>query len=178
MSQPINFQELPKTAPNALPAAGVYRYRIVAAQMRQGANYPYLEVKAEIYHPVSGEKVYTLYDRLFDTPQNLPRYKLGRFIKALELPITGEFYLADLTKMIVGKEIYADLGVEKDKNGVYPDRLAVNAFSDLIYYTKKEYAQAIGANDGSEGEDEDMSGDAAAEGGHTDAGSDDEYDAF
>ena len=115
MSQPINFQELPKTAPNALPAAGVYRYRIVAAQMRQGANYPYLEVKAEIYHPVSGEKVYTLYDRLFDTPQNLPRYKLGRFIKALELPITGEFYLADLTKMIVGKEIYADLGERQER---------------------------------------------------------------
>lgn len=138
MSQPINFQELPTSAPNALPPAGVYGYRIVNAKMRQGSSSEYLEVEAELYDK-EGHKVYKLYDRIFDSPNNIPRYKLSRFIKALQLPIVGDFYLKDLTKIIIGKEIYADVTVSKDKTGQYPDRLEVNAFSDMVYYSRKEY---------------------------------------
>jgi hypothetical protein len=133
MGKPINFQNLPTRAPNALPEKGVYIYEIEAAQMRKSPNNEYLEIKAKLSKG-DGKKVATIFDRIMDIDSDIPRYKLRQFIRALNLPIVGEFQLSDLTKMIVGKKVLADITHEKSRDPQYPDKAIVDPFSAEVYY--------------------------------------------
>lgn len=143
MGKPINFQNLPSAAPNALPDKGVYMYEIESAQMRQSANNEYLEIKAKLSKG-DGKKIATIFDRIFDIDSDIPRYKLRQFIVALGLPITGDFQLSDLTKMIVGKKILADITHEKSKDPKYPDKAVVDAFSASVYYPLYKAEELLG----------------------------------
>lgn len=143
MSKPINFQALPASAPNALPEKGIYMYEIESAQIRQSKNNEYLEIKAKLSKG-DGKKVATIFDRIFDIDSDIPRYKLRQFIVALRLPITGDFQLSDLTKMIVGKKILADITHEKSKDPKYPDKAVVDAFSAEVYYPLSRTGELLG----------------------------------
>lgn len=139
----INFQNLPTATPNALPDKGVYMYEIESAQMRSSANHDYLEIKAKLSKG-DGKKVATIFDRIFDIDSDIPRYKLRQFIVALRLPITGDFQLSDLTKMIVGKKILADITHEKSKDPKYADKAVVDVFSSEIYYPLARAVELLG----------------------------------
>ena len=143
MGKPINFQNLPSSTPNALPEKGIYMYEIESAQMRQSANNEYLEIKAKLSKG-DGRKVATIYDRIFDIDSDIPRYKLRQFIVALRLPITGDFQLSDLTKMIVGKKILADITHEKSKDPKYSDKAVVDPFSAEVYYPLSRAEELLG----------------------------------
>lgn len=143
MGRPINFQNLPTATPNALPDKGIYMYEIESAQMRQSANNEYLEIKAKLSKG-DGKKVATIFDRIFDIDSDIPRYKLRQFIVALRLPITGDFQLSDLTKMIVGKKILADITHEKSKDPKYSDKAVVDPFSAEIYYPISRAEELLG----------------------------------
>lgn len=143
MGKPINFQNLPTRAPNSLPDKGVYMYTIENAQMRRSANNEYLEIKA-ILSKGDGKKVATIFDRIMDIDSDIPRYKLRQFIQALNLPIVGEFQLSDLTKMIIGKRILADITHEKSKDPQYPDKAIVDPFSAEVYYPMSRADELLG----------------------------------
>lgn len=143
MGKPINFQNLPTRAPTALPEKGIYIYEIKAAQMRQSANNEYLEIRAELSKG-DGKKVGTIFDRIMDIDSDIPRYKLRQFIQALHLPIVGEFQLSDLTKMIVGKRVLADITIEKSKDARYPDKAIVDPFSAEVYYPMSRADELLG----------------------------------
>lgn len=145
MGKPINFQNLPTQAPNSLPEKGVYQYNIVSAQMRvaQSSGTPYLEIKAELSKG-DGRKVATIFDRIMDIDNDIHRYKLRQLIQALRLPITGEFQLSDLTKMIVGKTILADITHEKSKDPQYQDKAIVDPFSAEVYYPMSRASELLG----------------------------------
>jgi hypothetical protein len=147
MSRPINFQNLPSTTPNALPPKGIYVYEIESAQVRCSANTgnDYLEIKAKLSKG-DGKKVATIFDRIFDIDSDIPRYKLRQFIVALRLPITGDFQLSDLTKMIVGKKILADITHEKSKDPRYADKAVVDPFSAEIYYPISRAEELLGTS--------------------------------
>jgi hypothetical protein len=133
VGKPINFQNLPTRAPNALPEKGIYVYEIETAQMKRSANNEYLEIKAKLSKG-DNKKVATIFDRIMDIESDVPRYKLRQFIQALNLPIVGEFQLSDLTRMIVGKRILADITHEKSRDPQYPDKAIVDPFSAEVYY--------------------------------------------
>lgn len=143
MGKPINFQNLPTRAPNSLPDKGVYVYTIENAQMRRSANNEYLEIKA-VLSKGDGKKVATIFDRIMDIESDIPRYKLRQFIQALNLPIVGEFQLSDLTKMVIGKRILADITHEKSKDPQYPDKAIVDPFSAEVYYPMSRADELLG----------------------------------
>lgn len=143
MGKPINFQNLPTKAPNSLPDKGVYIYTIENAQMRRSANNEYLEIKATLSKG-DGKKVATIFDRIMDIDSDIPRYKLRQFIQALNLPIVGEFQLSDLTKMVIGKRILADITHEKSKDPQYPDKAIVDPFSAEVYYPMSKADELLG----------------------------------
>jgi hypothetical protein len=143
MGKPINFQNLPTKAPNSLPDKGVYIYTIENAQMRRSTNNEYLEIKASLSKG-DGKKVATIFDRIMDIDSDIPRYKLRQFIQALNLPIVGEFQLSDLTKMVIGKRILADITHEKSKDPQYPDKAIVDPFSAEVYYPMSKADELLG----------------------------------
>lgn len=143
MGKPINFQNLPTRAPNSLPDKGVYVYTIENAQMRRSANNEYLEIKA-ILSKGDGKKVATIFDRIMDIDSDIPRYKLRQFIQALNLPIVGEFQLSDLTKMVIGKRVLADITHEKSRDPQYPDKAIVDPFSAEVYYPMSRADELLG----------------------------------
>lgn len=143
MGKAINFQNLPTRSPNSLPEKGIYVYEIESAQMRKSANNEYLEIKAKLSKG-DGKKVATIFDRIMDIDSDIPRYKLRQFIQALNLPIIGEFQLSDLTKMIVGKKILADITHEKSRDPQYPDKAIVDPFSAEVYYNYSRAAELLG----------------------------------
>jgi hypothetical protein len=142
----INFQNLPSSAPNTLPDKGIYIYEIESAQMKKSANNDYLEIKAKLSKR-DGKKVATIFDRIFDIDSDIPRYKLRQFIIALGLPIVGDFQLSDLTKMIVGKKVLADITHEKSKDPKYSDKAVVDVFSSEIYYPISKANELLGSVD-------------------------------
>lgn len=143
MGKPINFQNLPTRAPNSLPDKGVYIYTIENAIMRRSANNEYLEIKA-VLSKSDGKKVATIFDRIMDIDSDIPRYKLRQFIQALNLPIVGEFQLSDLTKMVIGKRILADITHEKSRDPQYPDKAIVDPFSAEVYYPMSRADELLG----------------------------------
>lgn len=146
MGKPINFQSLPTQAPNSLPAKGIYVFTIVDSKMRvSGSGTNYLEIRAEL-SKADGKKVATIFDRIMDIDSDIPRYKLRQFIQALKLPITGDFALEDLTKMINGKKILADITHEKSKDPNYPDKAIVDPFSAEVYYPISRMPELLGVS--------------------------------
>lgn len=143
MGKPINFQNLPTRAPNSLPDKGVYIYTIENAQMRRSVNNEYLEIKA-VLSKGDGKKVATIFDRIMNIDSDIPRYKLRQFIQALNLPIVGEFQLSDLTKMVIGKRILADITHEKSRDPQYPDKAIVDPFSAEVYYPMSRADELLG----------------------------------
>ena len=83
----------------------------------------------------NGKKLGFIFDIITESEANLARYKLGRFITALELPLTN-FELKDLTKVIVGKELYGDITVEENQQ--YGSKSIIDALSAEIFYSVAE----------------------------------------
>jgi hypothetical protein len=76
------------------------------------------------------------------------RYKLLRFITALNLPITGAFELKDLTKIVTGKKMIVDVTIDdpkkKDPNSPYSAKAVVDVFSGMVYYPLTEASAIFG----------------------------------
>lgn len=142
----INFNTLPTERPSggAIIPKGKYEATIVKSEMKQGKDStkpPYLNIEMDITDIPSGTNMGKLWAILTESEAPLPRYQLSRFIKALELPITGEFDLKDLTKMINGKKLLVDIVPEDRKDGQDPQRSIVDALSADIFYPITRYPQ-------------------------------------
>ena len=134
---PISFDSLPTTSEYGLIEKGKYIAKIEAAMMKQPqdvAKPPYLSLTYSLKN-AAGENKGKLYDMLFDSDANIVRYKLQRFITALEIPIKGNFELKDLTKIVVGKSMLVDVTKDEKSN---PVRNVVDVFTGEIYYSLSE----------------------------------------
>lgn len=135
----INFNSLPTEKPamgNIIPK-GQYKATIAKSDMKQGKDTtkpPYLNIELDVTDMPSGTAMGKIWAILTESEQPLPRYQLSRFIKALELPITGEFDLKDLTKMINGKSLMVDIAPEERTDGKEPQRSVVDVMSGDIFY--------------------------------------------
>ena len=135
----INFNSLPteKPARGSVIPTGQYCATIVKAEMKQGKDEtkpPYLNMEMDIVDPSSGSGMGKLWAILTESDSPLPRYQLSRLITALGLPITGDFELKDLTKMIVNKKLMVDITPEETKDGKEPQRSIIDINAGQIFY--------------------------------------------
>ena len=135
----INFNSLPteKPAMGFVIPKGQYVATINKSEMKQGKDTtkpPYLNIELDITDEVSNTNMGKVWAILTESEQPLPRYQLQRFINALNLPITGEFELKDLTKMINGKKLKVDIAPEERTDGKEAQRSVVDIMAGDIFY--------------------------------------------
>ncbi len=134
----INFNELPQYKPANLLPKGAYKAVITEATMKQGADItkpPYLSI---VYTLKNANDVIVgkVYDNIAESEKDLMRYKLARFIIALNLQTRlTNFQLKDLAKIIPNRELIVDITSE-NYNG--KDRNIVDVFSGEIYYPSND----------------------------------------
>lgn len=139
----INFDALPQSKPagNLLPA-GFYKATISKAEMKTpkngGNDYLALTLDCVNAQGQSGK----VWDNLYDSDKELVRYKLKRFIDALRLPLSGTFELKDLCKVVTGKQLVVDVGVDEKSDR---PRNQVEVFKNDLYYPINEWAALTGA---------------------------------
>ena len=131
----INMNSLPTEKPSmgTIIPKGQYLAKIRKAEMKQPKDDTrpmYFTAECDITDPVSGSAMGKFWINLFESEAPLARYQLSRFIKALNLPIQGEFELKDLTKMVVGKELKVDI-MPEDKPE--PQRSVVDIAANCFY---------------------------------------------
>lgn len=129
----INMNSLPteKPATFSVIPKGQYIATIKKAEMRQPkeAGKPaYYSAEADITDPVSKASLGKFWINLFESNAPLCLYQISRFIKALNLPLAGEFELKDLTKMTVGKQLMIDICPDKDGK-----RSVLDIDADIFY---------------------------------------------
>lgn len=140
----INFDTLPQDNPFALPDIGVYRGKIVEAEMKAGkdlAKPPYLNLKIDLYNK-DHKKVCSIYDILAESDSNVIMYKISRLVRACGIPLVGAMELKDLAKVILNKDIALDIMHTKPKKGEengFTPRAQVDIFSRQAYYLPEEF---------------------------------------
>lgn len=139
----INFNSLPTEKPSngfVIPK-GQYLATIVKAEMRQGKDLskpPYLNLELDLTDTVSKTSAGKIWAIITESEASLQRYQLARLIKALELPITGDFELKDLTKIIINKQMLVDVCPEEKKDGTTPQRSIIDINAGEIFYSLNE----------------------------------------
>lgn len=135
----INFDALPKENPFALPTPGVYKAHIEEATMKKpktdATRPPYLNLKITLFNH-DGTKAGTIFDTISESDSQIVQYKIGRFAKAVGLPLQGSMELADIAKLVVHKDLALDVSI--DDKGQQP-RSQVDLFSREAYYPIGEY---------------------------------------
>lgn len=138
----INFDSLPISKPvGSLLPSGFAKATITKAEMKApknpGKDYLNLTLDCVCANGTKGK----LWDILVDSDKSLAQYKLMRFITALKLNLVGDFELKDLCKIIVGKQLVVDIGI--DEKGDRP-RNVVEVFKNDIYYPINDWAALTG----------------------------------
>lgn len=140
----INFDSLPTENPFALPAPGLYKAHILEAVMKQGsdtAKPPYLNVKYAL-SDAQGVSAGTLFDIISESDSSVVQFKVGRFIRACGLPLTGAMELKDIGKLVVGRDLALDVKITPaPKDSKYNDKAEVDLFSRAAYYLPSEFAE-------------------------------------
>jgi hypothetical protein len=146
----INFNSLPNDRPNALPIPGQYFAIIEKAEMKTPADTSkpdYLNLTLALQDK-NGKSCGKIFDILSESDADIIRYKIGRFITALELPITDAFELKDLTKIVTGKKMIVDVTIDdpkkKNPDSPYQAKAVVDVFSGMVYYPLAEASTIFG----------------------------------
>ena len=130
----INFDALPGEKPISLPDPGTYYFKIEKPHMKapKDSTKPnYLNMQLAL-KTSDGRSAGKIFDIITESDHELMRYKLQRFIKALGIPITGQFELKDLPKIVEGKEGICDISHQESEQ--YPTKAQIDIFSGDIYY--------------------------------------------
>ena len=142
----INFNELPNSggSMNTVVPEGVYYITIEKAEMKAPKNggKEYLNMFLGLKDQ-NGKAMGKIWDIIADSDSDVVRYKLRRFIEALEIPITGEFELKDIAKIIQGKQLIGH--ITTDKRGDKP-KSVIDVFADKIFYSVNEANVVFGGN--------------------------------
>lgn len=133
----IQFDQLPKESPFALPKPDVYKAKIVEAEMRKkkDGSGSYLNLKYKLTD-VSGKSCGTMFDIIAESDKQLVMYKIGRFVSACGIPLVGAMELQDIAKLVVNKDIAVDVSI--DNSGNQP-RAQVDLFNREAYYPIEQF---------------------------------------
>lgn len=136
----INFDQLPDKKPGMVDK-GKYLVIISKAEMKvpkdpSGKKPAYLNLALDIKSEDGKKTLGKCYDIISESDSDYIRYKLKRFVQALEIPLSGNIELKDLCKIVSGKKLYAD--ITKDEKEGYAPKNVVDIFSDEIFYPYEE----------------------------------------
>ena len=139
----IHFDALPKEKPEdmggGLPREGFHKVKITKAEttISKAVN-KYLKL---FLKTADGPVVF---DNIFDSDAPALQYKLGRLVIACKLPLTGELSLEDLSKVLMNKELVADIKhIENEYQGKVTTKAEVDIFSNDIFYPIEDYASLV-----------------------------------
>lgn len=138
----INFDGLPKEKPAGfkVPEPGFHKVTIAKVEekvSKSGNDYLQLQLKLD-----DGSVVF---DNIMDSTAPALQWKLGRLVSACKLPLSGELTLTDLGKVILNKEIVADIKViEDDYKGDGSMKAEVDIFTNDIFYPIEDYQDLVG----------------------------------
>lgn len=136
----INFDNLPQENPYALPAVGVYKAKIVEAEMKQGKDLSkpeYLNIKYTLFDK-NNKNCGSLYDIISESDSSVVQYKISRFVRACGIPLVGAMELKDLAKLVKNKELALDVSYDKKSD---TPRAQVDLFSREAYYLPSEFME-------------------------------------
>ena len=132
----INFKELPSTKPVTVLPKGFYMATILKAEMKiSKTGNPYLSLQYDLNDGAG--KTGKLFDLQMESEKEFLRYKLQRFINALQLNLAGSFEMKDLCKLVTGKKLIVDVTSEDSDRG---EQNTINSFEHEIYYPISEWA--------------------------------------
>ena len=144
---PINFDNIPGSASTIVPE-GLYRAVVEKAEMRPAwdAADPFeLNVTMQLFDK-TGKSFGRFFETFKDTEKTPHPFKIGRFIKACGLNLTGSVELKDIAKLITGKEVIVDIS-----HYVKPDqsiKVQSNAFGSKGCYAPVTDFEALLGEDG------------------------------
>lgn len=152
----IRFDQLPSERPGFTVPKGQYAALIEKAEMKTSKTDPskpaYLNLTLAISDE-SGKGMGKVYDILTESDNEYVRYKLKRFIEAMEIPMTGSIELKDIAKIVSGKRTRVDIMMDEKSTSPRP---VVDIFSAEIYYPLTQPLDApINASDATDSEDPD-----------------------
>lgn len=143
----INFSELPKDNPFSVPKPGLYLATIKKAEAFQPKDTSKPEYLAVTYEVVSaeGKKCGNVFDNFFESDSDVVKFKLGRFVSALKLPIVGEMTFKDFAKVLPGRTLVIDIkNVPDDYRGNGAMKAEVDLFAREAYYPTEEFESLTG----------------------------------
>jgi hypothetical protein len=119
----------------------VYRAKIMEAEMRAPKTDPskpdYLNLKLTLFDK-DNKNCGSIYDIISESDSSVVQYKVGRFVRACGIPLTGKMELRDLSKIVKGKTFVVDVNHDKPQAGKQP-RAQVDVFSGGAYYLDAEF---------------------------------------
>jgi len=146
----INFDQIPDSIGFSLPPEGLYRMHVDKADMKMAyiATDPLeLNLTTTLFDE-KGKNCGKFFDKFKDNPQEdaskrrTQLYKIGRFVKASGLAITGEILLKDLAKLLPGVEVIIDINHYTNPKTTKTYAQA-NIFGGGCYYPVSEYAELL-----------------------------------
>ena len=157
----VNFDKIPDNNPFQIPDKGYYLFKCVNANMRQPKDKnkkSYLNVQMSLVDK-NGKKAGTFFDNFFDSSSSAVLYKLGRFINAIGLNLTGDVDLKDIAKLVPGKEGVLEIDHQQDSR--FPDdptkvQAQVKLFGSECYWPSDQFKSLVGESAAAPDSDEDV----------------------
>lgn len=133
----INFDAMPTDAGGFTPVAGIYKVKVKKATMKQPkdpAKPKYLSCEYEL--TAKDGKTGKMWDNFFASEAQAIQFKLGRLNTAAKLGLRGNVELADIGKILVGREYVVDAKVTDDGRFLEAD-----IFNDDIFWPIESFQE-------------------------------------
>jgi len=146
----IDFSSLPQDNPFSIPKPGLYLVKIIKAESKPPKDVSKPEYLECVYAltDAHGKACGNFTDRFFESESDVVKFKLGRFVKATGIPITGMVEFRDLAKILVNRTLVVDIKNVKDDYNSTPEKEVLKAevdiFSREAYYNVSEFASLTG----------------------------------
>lgn len=133
----INFQSLPGERPGfAIPPEGVNYAKVAKAEVRTPKNggKDYLSLIFDVTANINGEmKTFKLFDRLFQSTNQWPLFKLSRLIHALNIDPKAINSFDDIALIAPGRAMYLNIIHQKNDRTGAPEAVVALFDSDCYY---------------------------------------------
>ena len=149
----IDFTKLKTDNPFSVPDPGIYLATITEAKSQQPKDTSkpeFLNVKYSLMD-ADGNSAGNMEDNFFDSDSDVPKYKLGRFITAVGIPLTGAMEFKDLAKILPKRKLVVDVKNVKDDyrstEGKEVMKAEIDLFAREAYYPVGEFNSLVGRED-------------------------------
>ena len=149
----IDFTKLTTDSPFATPAPGLYLATVTKAESlkpKDTSKPEYLKCTYQLIDE-NGKNAGSMDDMFFESDSDVPKYKLGRFIMAVGIPLTGVMEFKDLVKILPSRKLVVDVKNVKDDyrstEGKEVMKAEIDIFAREAYYPVSEFNSLVGRDE-------------------------------